>query len=65
MTSPTATITLNAAFLQEIKEDNTELRPLLVDTREALVGSDSLRGRWKHSVELLGKLRDHLQCNTE
>ena len=24
MTVPTATITLNAAFLQEIKEDNTE-----------------------------------------
>jgi len=60
MTISTATITLNAAFLQEIKEDNTELRPLLDDTREALVGSGSLRGRWKHFVELLGELRDHL-----
>ncbi|MBL7039400.1 MAG: hypothetical protein ISR77_12275 [Pirellulaceae bacterium] len=60
MTISTATITLNAAFLQEIKEDNTELRPLLVDIREALVGSASFRGRWKHFVELLGELRDHL-----
>ena len=60
MTISTATITLNAAFFQEIKEDNSELRPLLVDTRAALVGSASLRGRWKHFVVLLGDLRDHL-----
>jgi hypothetical protein len=55
-----ATITLNAAFLQEIKEDNTELRSLLGDIRAALAGDGSVRGRWKHFVELLADLRDHL-----
>jgi hypothetical protein len=60
MAISTATMTLNAAFLQEIKEDNIELPPLLGKVRAALAGTGSLKGRWKHFVELLGELRDHL-----
>lgn len=60
MAISTATITLNAAFLQEIKEDNIELPPLLGKVRAALAGSGLLKGRWRHFVEFLGELRDHL-----
>lgn len=60
MITSTLPITVNATFLQEIKEDNLELRQLLVEIRRALAGPGPIRGQWKRFVELLGALRDHL-----
>ena len=56
----TQTITINAAFLQEIKEDNRELRELLKDAATVL----SCRGRLARSVkpatDCISRLRDQL-----
>ena len=60
MITSTLPITVNAAFLQEIKEDNLVLRQLLVEIRRAVAGPGPIRGQWKRFVELLGALRDHL-----
>lgn len=60
MVTLTAPVTVNAAFLQEIKEDNLEQRELLVEIREALAGPGPLRGQWRRFVELLDALRAHL-----
>jgi hypothetical protein len=57
MATVTKTITINAAFLQEIKEDNTDLRRQLNRTRELLSGEPS-RIRPRDLVEMLGELRD-------
>ena len=60
MVNTTAPVAVNAAFLQEIKEHNLELRRLLADIQGALAGPGSLRGQWKRFVELLGEFRDGL-----
>lgn len=58
-TASTATVTVNAAFFQEIKQDNRELRQLL--HRVNTVVSRPLRTlRPKQIVELLQRLRDQL-----
>jgi CheY-like chemotaxis protein len=56
----TAPIMVNAAFLQEIKEDNIELRQMLAKIRGALATPGPSGGQWKRFVELLGELRDGL-----
>ncbi|MDA7980407.1 MAG: hemerythrin domain-containing protein [Pirellulales bacterium] len=57
MSVVTRTVTINAAFLQEIKEDNQRLRQLLNSLRQ----KDT---RWKRSLQelavALGQLRDQL-----
>jgi len=55
-----APVTVNAAFLQEIKEDYLELQQLLVEIRGALARPDSLGELWKRFVTLLGELRGGL-----
>ena len=57
MATVTKTITINAAFLQEIKEDDTELRRQLNRTRELLSGEPSLV-KPRELVDRLGELRD-------
>jgi len=56
----TTSVAVNAAFLQEIKDDYLELQQLLVEIRGALAGPGSLRGLWEQFVRLLGDLRDGL-----
>ena len=60
MVTITSAITINPAFLQEIKEDNKELRRLLAEAR--VVFSDD---RWRDTqaarlVEMMVRLRDQL-----
>jgi len=59
MVTAQRTLTINAAFLQEIKEDNRELRHLL-DESAALM--ERLRGaiELRRAAEMLEKLRDQL-----
>ncbi len=57
MATVTRTTTINAAFLKEIKEDNTDLRRQLSRTRELLSGEPSCI-RPRELVEMLGELRD-------
>jgi len=57
MATVTKTITINPAFLQEIKEDNTDLRRQLNRTRQ-LLGGEPSRIRPRDLVEMLGELRD-------
>lgn len=54
------TVTVNAAFLQEIKEDNRELRNLLAEARQAFVESHGTRPTARHVGDFLGELRDQL-----
>jgi hemerythrin HHE cation binding domain-containing protein len=57
MATVTKTITINAAFLQEIKEDSHDLRRELNKTRQLLSGErSSIRPR--ELVETLAELRD-------
>lgn len=58
-TIASTTVTVNAAFLQEIKEDNRELRQLLENIR-TIFWRPKLTTRPRHVVELLGQLRDQL-----
>jgi len=55
MAAVTSTVTLNAAFLQEIKQDNKELQRLLADCREML-----LSGRRTFSRKRLGQVLNEL-----
>ena len=60
MATITHTVAINAAFLQEIKQDNRELRQLL-DQAEAMLSSPwPARTPIHRLVELLGSLRDQL-----
>lgn len=55
----TTTVTVNAAFLQEIKEDNRELRQLLEQLRRVFtLPKPPMRPR--QIVALFGQLRDQL-----
>ena len=55
----TGTLTLNAAFLQEIKEDNQHLRAL-VDRTAAMLSPEIVRVRLRILAETIGELRDQL-----
>ena len=56
----TSTVTINAAFLQEIKEVNRDLWKLLEDTRQACSDPTNIREQARGTVELLENLRDQL-----
>ena len=56
----TRTVTVNAAFLQEIKQDNVELRELLEETSTRLLKNRPRLHDARQMVELLGQLRDQL-----
>jgi hypothetical protein len=59
MSTATGTLTVNAAFLQEIKDDNRELHSLLDRCHEALTHPGGDRPLRK-AVELLTRLRDQV-----
>ena len=54
------TVTLNVAFLQEIKEENRELRQLLAECAAAIRKPIGSRSETKRLVDQLVKLRDQL-----
>lgn len=60
MALATHTITINPAFLQEIKEDHHELRQLLHHTTAMLERSLIMRVEHVRLAELFNKLRDQL-----
>lgn len=60
MATAMGTVTINAAFLLEIKEDNQELRQLLEHAVDALCKPDRIFTPPKKLAELLGQLRDQL-----
>ncbi|MEX0678482.1 MAG: hemerythrin domain-containing protein [Pirellulales bacterium] len=54
------TVSINPAFLQEIKDDHHELRQLMHHTRAMLGRSGPAEIDYPRLVEMLGKLRDQL-----
>jgi hypothetical protein len=56
----TGTVTINAAFMQEIKEVNDELWSLLEKARHACTRPIALSGNCRHFVNMLLELRDQL-----
>lgn len=60
MATTTRTITVNAAFLKELKEDNHELWHLLHETWWSCQGSWLLHVSGKRTFALLSQLRDRL-----
>ncbi len=60
MTIVTGTVTVNAAFLQELKEDNRELRGLLEQAAAFLESWRDDRATLRRLDELLADLRDQL-----
>jgi len=56
----TGTVTINAAFLQEIKEVNDELWSLLSKVRHACSRPIALSGNCRYFVNMLLELRDQL-----
>ena len=60
MKTSTRTIAINAAFLQEIKEDNRELRDLLARGAETFAPAGLCRTTSARLVELLEQLCDQL-----
>lgn len=56
----TQTVTINAAFLQEIKDDNEQLRALLKTARNLCEARSPADVRPRHFAALLAKLRDQL-----
>lgn len=56
----TRTLALNAAFLQEIKDDNLQLRQVLVETDSVFDDLGSTFPPHKSVVDLLWRLRDQL-----
>jgi hypothetical protein len=56
----TSTVTVNAAFLQEIKEVNADLWKLLSDVRHLCHDSHYVRSHRRRLVLMLGSLRDQL-----
>ncbi len=53
-------VSINPAFLQEIKDDHHELRQLLHHTCAMLGRSGAVEIEYPRLVEMLGKLRDQL-----
>jgi hypothetical protein len=60
MLMATQTVTVNAAFLQEIKEDNVQLRHLLADANALVTASPPSPATTRHLASLLAELRDQL-----
>ena len=60
MTTLTGTMTVNAAFLREIKDDNRSLQDVLTTLRELTMKRVVLRNHVHQFVELLEDLRDKL-----
>lgn len=60
MSIAVGTVTINAAFLQEIKEDNHELADLLESAADMLSLARVARTPPRRLVELLTRLRDRL-----
>jgi hypothetical protein len=60
MSVAVGTVTINAAFLQEIKEDNHELRDLLQAASEMFSLARAARTPPRQFVDLLSRLRDRL-----
>jgi hypothetical protein len=58
--SATSTVTVNAAFLQEIKEVNQELWDLLEELEALCRKPDRLMARRNQFIGMLDDLRDHL-----
>lgn len=58
MSTKTRMVTINAAFLHEIKEDNRELRRLLKSAATMFREKDRTRIDYKELVKVLGELRD-------
>lgn len=56
----TGTVTINAAFLQEIKEVDNELWSLLAKARHACSRPIALSGNCRYFVNMLLELRDQL-----
>jgi hypothetical protein len=56
----TSTVTVNAAFLQEIKEVNADLWRLLYDVRDLCRDPHYVRTHRRRLVLMLGSLRDQL-----
>jgi hypothetical protein len=56
----TRTVTINAAFMQEIKEVNDELWSLLAQIRHACTRPIALSGNCRYLVNMLLELRDQL-----
>ncbi len=54
------TVTINAAFMQEIKEVNDEVWSLLARVRHACTRPIALSGNCRHFVNMLIELRDQL-----
>lgn len=60
MATSTSTLKINAAFLQDIKDDNVHLNELLTATAAAFGNIESRRIQHKDLANLLGRLRDQL-----
>jgi hypothetical protein len=60
MVTAQRTLTINAAFLLEIKEDNRELRTLLDDCAALLARPHGAGVELRRVSQLFGKLRDQL-----
>ena len=60
MSIATGTLTINPAFLQEIKEDDREFRQLLCQAVETFGPAHLSVVEAKRIVDLLGRLRDQL-----
>lgn len=60
VTQSTRTVTVNAAFLQEIKEVNQELWQLLGEIRLKCQKPSDMRAAFPQCVENLNRLRDQL-----
>ena len=56
----TATLTVNAAFLQEIKEVNQDLWRLLADIRRMCARPESIRAARSSFLTMLDDLRDQI-----
>lgn len=57
----TTTVTINAAFLREIKEDNQRLKELLAELRRVLGGRGRAYAISRHAlIEMLSDFRDQL-----
>lgn len=56
----TSTVTINAAFLQEIKEVNEDLWKLLDEVKRICRDTQSVQAQARHVVDLLAELRDQL-----
>ena len=63
MATLTGTLTVNAAFLQEIKEDNRHLRDLLQKSLALFASPRRVRVSPRHVVDHLWQLRDQLSMH--